>query len=63
MCLDYDGDGFLDLYLVNSGWREGLCRVERPATIPSNRLYRNRGDGTFEDVSVKAGVVARNNFV
>jgi enediyne biosynthesis protein E4 len=49
--LDYDGDGDLDLYLVN-GWRlEGAAVVERGR----NRLYRNRGDGTFEDVSAGSG--------
>jgi hypothetical protein len=50
--LDYDGDGDLDLYLVN-GWRlEGSRIAERGV----NRLYRNEGDGTFADVSERAGV-------
>lgn len=40
---DYDRDGDLDLYLVDG--------LDRP-----NRLYRNRGDGTFEDVTQEAGV-------
>ncbi|HZD47673.1 MAG TPA: FG-GAP-like repeat-containing protein, partial [Silvibacterium sp.] len=40
---DFDNDGFDDLY---------VCQ---PAGL-SNRLYRNRGDGTFEDVTEKAGV-------
>lgn len=40
---DFDGDGFDDLY---------VCQ---PAGLP-NRLYRNRGDGTFEDVTAKADV-------
>jgi Flp pilus assembly protein TadD/peroxiredoxin len=40
---DFDGDGLDDLY---------VCQ---PAGLP-NRLYRNRGDGTFEDVTEKAGV-------
>jgi Flp pilus assembly protein TadD/peroxiredoxin len=40
---DYDNDGFDDLY---------ICQ---PAGLP-NRLYRNRRDGTFEDVTEKAGV-------
>ncbi len=40
---DYDGDGFDDLY---------ICQ---PSGLP-NRLYRNRGDGTFEDVTEAAGV-------
>ena len=50
--LDYDGDGDLDLYLV-SGWRTEPGRVVERAR---NRLYRNRGDGTFEDVTDAAGV-------
>ncbi len=40
---DFDNDGFDDLY---------ICQ---PAGLP-NRLYRNRGDGTFEDVTAQAGV-------
>jgi enediyne biosynthesis protein E4 len=50
--LDYDGDGRLDLYLVN-GWRlEGARVVERGR----NALYRGLPDGTFEDVTDRAGV-------
>ena len=50
--LDYDGDGQLDAYVVN-GWRiEGGEIVERGR----NALYRNLGDGTFEDVTGAAGV-------
>jgi hypothetical protein len=50
--VDYDGDGDLDLYLVN-GWRlEGSRVAERGV----NRLYRNEGDGIFADVSERAGV-------
>ena len=45
---DFDGDGFDDLY---------ICQ---PAGLP-NRLYRNRGDGTFEDVTDKAGVGVLDN--
>ncbi|HKQ60197.1 MAG TPA: CRTAC1 family protein [Candidatus Polarisedimenticolaceae bacterium] len=41
--LDYDRDGWLDAYIVN-GWKG------------KNALYRNRGDGTFEDVTDRAGV-------
>ena len=43
---DVDGDGDLDAYLVQSGRLPG--RGEQPA--PGNRLYLNRGDGTFEEV-------------
>lgn len=49
--LDYDGDGFLDVYFVQGG------RVIGPrAGLPGNRLYRNTGDGKFEDVTEQAGV-------
>ena len=53
---DYDGDGLLDVYLVNSGPHAVIS--PGPDGIPRlpNRLYRNRGDGTFEDVTKKAGV-------
>ncbi len=47
---DMDGDGDLDAYLVQSG--ELLAE---PARRPGNRLYRNRGDGTFEDVTEGSG--------
>jgi hypothetical protein len=54
--LDYDNDGFVDVYLVNSGPLAGVTH-EKPGTAREpNRLYRNRGDGTFEDVTQKAGV-------
>jgi enediyne biosynthesis protein E4 len=50
--LDYDADGDLDLYLGN-GWRlEGARISEKGKDV----LYRNRGDGTFEDVTAAAGV-------
>lgn len=49
---DYDADGDLDLYVVN-GWRlEGSSVVERGR----NRLYRNRGDARFDEVTDLAGV-------
>ena len=54
--LDYDGDGLMDLYLVNSGPLEGVTH-HAPGTVRQpSRLYRNRGDGTFEDVTKKAGL-------
>ncbi|WP_165072735.1 CRTAC1 family protein [Paludisphaera rhizosphaerae] len=52
--VDYDGDGRLDVFLVNS-W----ALDENPSQVRArgrNALYRNKGDGTFEDVSAKAGV-------
>ena len=53
---DYDGDGLLDVYLVNSGPDAVLSPSPDGAARLPNRLYRNRGDGTFEDVTKKAGV-------
>ncbi len=50
--VDFDRDGWIDAYIVN-GWKvEGARVVERGR----NALYRNRGDGTFEDVTDRAGV-------
>lgn len=48
---DYDNDGDLDVYLVQSG-----DLTAEAATRPPNRLYRNLGEGTFEDVTGAAGV-------
>jgi hypothetical protein len=45
---DFDNDGFLDLYLCNE-------------TGP-NKLYRNRGDGTFEEVAARAGVRGKGQW-
>ena len=49
---DYDGDGYLDLYFVNGDVLPGFTQTE-PL---SNALYRNNHDGTFTDVTGKAGV-------
>jgi hypothetical protein len=54
--LDYDQDGFIDLYVCNGTWVKGLSSGEKPEVMPENHLYRNHGDGTFEDVTRKAGV-------
>lgn len=56
--LDHDVDGNLDVYFVNGCPLEG---VSDPAALtakgprPTNRLFRGKGDGTFEDVTAKAG--------
>ena len=47
---DADGDGHLDIYLVQAG---GLTVA--PASRPSNKLYLNRGDGTFRDATEGSG--------
>jgi hypothetical protein len=49
---DYDNDGWMDIYLVNSGPSDFYS----PKTPIRNALYRNNGDGTFTDVTEKAGV-------
>ena len=56
--LDYDGDGDLDLYLVNGRFHPELshARGRRLAGRLTNALYRNNGDGTFTDVTKAAGV-------
>lgn len=55
--LDFDQDGYLDIYACSGTWIEGFIKSEKPAVIPGgNRLFRNLGNGTFEDVTKKAGV-------
>ena len=49
---DYDGDGRLDLYVVNGS----TFAQDKNHTGPGNALYRNRGDGTFAEVTKKAQV-------
>ena len=49
--LDADGDGWLDLYLVNGAPLSG----EPPDPIPTNRLYHNTGAGGFADVTAASG--------
>lgn len=69
---DFDNDGLLDLFVVNyADWSLDFDRFcgdsakgvrvychPQYLTPIANRLYRNRGDGTFEDVSVKSGIGA-----
>ncbi len=50
--IDYDGDGWTDLYFVQAGRLPG---TDGPRERRVNRLYRNRGDGTFEDVTMASG--------
>ncbi len=50
--LDYDRDGDADLYLVNGAPLPGFTSAQPPR----NHLYRNNGDGTFVDVTTRAGV-------
>jgi hypothetical protein len=50
--IDYDNDGWLDIYLVNSG----TCDFFDSKFPLRNALYKNNRDGTFTDVTSKAGV-------
>lgn len=67
---DYDNDGRLDLFVTRymdwdtqhsktcgGAWRTYCPPAEFPAT--TNLLYRNRGEGSFEDVSEKSGIAAK----
>jgi len=50
--VDYDNDGWLDIFFVNSGSSDFFT----PTTPIRNALYRNNRDGTFTDVTINAGV-------
>jgi len=56
--IDYDQDGLLDLYLVNGA----ATKVYTPGHPLSSALYHNNGNGTFTDVTAKAGVGSNTLF-
>ncbi len=56
--LDFDNDGWMDLFLVNSGASD----FYKPKTPLKNGLYRNNRNGTFTDVTDKAGVAGGMQF-
>src|SRR5262245_14929319 len=51
--IDYDNDGWVDIFLVNGSTLEAERQRSNRA---SDRLFHNNGDGTFTDVTEKAGV-------
>jgi len=53
---DYDNDGWLDIFAVNGA---KMTSLDKSDPIFWNRLYHARGDGTYEDVTEKAGVRGR----
>jgi enediyne biosynthesis protein E4 len=56
--LDYDNDGWLDIFMVNSG----AADFYQPKAPLKNALYKNNRDGTFTDVTDKAGVAGGKQF-
>jgi enediyne biosynthesis protein E4 len=56
--IDYDQDGLLDLYLVQSGATD----IYTPPQPLRSALYHNNGDGTFTDVTEKAGVGGAGHY-
>ena len=58
---DYDGDGWMDLYMMNGTWLEGISDEEgKVFENTPNKLYHNQGDGTFKEVALQAGVDDRH---
>ena len=55
---DFDNDGWTDIFMVNSGRSE----FYQPKTPLKNALYKNNRDGTFTDVTDKAGVAGGTEF-
>ncbi|MBI3047714.1 MAG: CRTAC1 family protein [Acidobacteria bacterium] len=53
LLIDYDDDGWLDIYIVNGSTPD---RLDRGQKSRGNRLYRNDRNGTFTNVTMKAGV-------
>jgi tetratricopeptide (TPR) repeat protein len=55
--LDYDGDGWIDVYCVQGGALEGQTgEKSKSAQVEGDRLFRNRGDGSFDDVTDRSGI-------
>lgn len=56
--LDYDQDGLMDLFFVQAGATDAY----KPAKPLRSALYRNNGDGTFTDVTEKAGLGGEGHY-
>ena len=54
--LDYDNDGYKDIFVANGHTMDNIAEVDRSTTTPQqNLLFRNLGDGTFENVTAAMG--------
>jgi hypothetical protein len=59
--LDYNNDGLMDLFMMNGTYIEGISDPEgKIFSDTPDKLYRNNGNGTFTEVSEKAGVNDKN---
>ena len=59
--LDYNNDGWMDLYMLNGTYLEGISDEDgKVFENTPNHLYRNNGDGTFTEVAESAGVDDRH---
>lgn len=54
--LDYDKDGYMDIYTCSGTWLDVFSKSKKPDVLPHNHLYHNLGNGTFENVTKKAGL-------
>ncbi len=59
---DYNDDGHLDIYLVNSGTLSSTSQLSYRHPDHTSVLYRNKGDGTFVDVTVEAGLQQNRGY-
>jgi hypothetical protein len=56
--LDYDGDGWLDVYCVQGGPFTPSSELGSSSASSGDRLFHNRGDGTFEDTADRSGIAS-----
>lgn len=57
---DYDGDGYIDLYVAN--YEKSLSTTVSRGMGTPDQLFHNRGDGTFEEISASSGIMSMENM-